>query len=138
MQDKFAALAQALRVELAGLPPALLQEEVQRQTIICLLYQAVRGMGLIPVPSWKPPRSTRDRIDLVGVVPGSHPPQVELAFAVSPLVELAQLKALEWVECPHKIVVTFSERADKVRQTTFFLGKEHTHLHLYADPEAER
>lgn len=138
MQDKFAALAQALRVELAGLPPALVQEEVQRQTIICLLYQAVRGMGLIPVPSWKPPRSTRDRIDLVGVAPDTHPPQVEVAFAVSPLVELAQVKALEWVECPHKIIVTFSERADKVRQTTLFLGKDHTHLYLYAEGGPEK
>lgn len=137
MQDKFAALAQALRVELAGLPGALVQEEVQRQTIICLLYQAVRGMGLIPVPGWKPPRSTRDRIDLVGVQPDTHPPVVEIAFAVSPLVELAQLKALEWVECPHKIVVTFSERADKVQQSTFFLGKDHTHLYLYADQSGQ-
>ena len=131
MSEKFSGLAQALRAALAGLPRALVQEEVQRQTIVCLLYQAVTGMGLIPVPGWRPPRSTRDRIDLVGVRPETHPPEIEIAFVVSPLVELAMLKALEWVECPHKVVVTFHERADKVRQSTFFLSKDHTHLYLY-------
>lgn len=133
MSDKFTGLSQALREALSDLPRALVQEEVQRQTIICLLYQAVRGMGLIPVPGWRPPRSTRDRIDLVGVLPHSDPPQIEVAFVVSPLVELALIKALEWVECPHKVIVTFSERADKVRQSTFFLGKDHTHLYLFDD-----
>ncbi|CAO0822731.1 hypothetical protein DFAR_3270007 [Desulfarculales bacterium] len=33
-------------------------------------------MGLVAVPAWTPPRSTRDRIDLVGVEPGSDPPRV--------------------------------------------------------------
>ena len=135
MSEKFPGLAQALRENLAGLPRALVQEEVQRQTIICLLYQAVRGMGLIPVPGWRPPRSTRDRIDLVGVHPHTDPPQIEVAFVVSPLVELALIKALEWVECPHKVLVTFHQRADKVRQSTFFLGQEHTHLYLYEGVE---
>ena len=133
MSEKFTGLAQALRQALDGLPRALVQEEVQRQTIICLLYQAVTGMGLIPVPGWRPPRSTRDRIDLVGVLPDTNPPRIEVAFAVSPLVELALLKSLEWVECPHKVIVTFHERADKVRQSTFFLGQDHTHLYLYDD-----
>ena len=87
-------------------------------------------MGLIPVPYWKPPRSTRDRIDLVGVQPDSDPPQVEVAFVVDPLVELPKVKALEWVECPQKIAVTFPEREDKVQQSTFFLSKEMSYLHL--------
>ncbi len=64
----------------------------------------------------------RDRLDLVGVVPGSHPPEVRVAFVVDPLVELAKIKALEWVECPDKVVVTFSRRTDKVKQSTFFLA----------------
>ncbi|MCA1989925.1 MAG: hypothetical protein LDL07_12395 [Desulfarculus sp.] len=131
MSDQFSGLSRALREALSELPRALVQEEVQRQTIICLLYQAVRGMGLIPVPGWRPPRSTRDSIDLVGVHPQSDPPQIEVAFAVSPLVELTLVKALEWVECPSKVIVTFSERADKVRQSTFFLGKDHIHLNLH-------
>jgi hypothetical protein len=56
---------------------------------------------------------------------------VKVAFAVDPLVELAKVKALEWVDCPDKIFVTFSERQDKVKQTTFFLSPGHRHLPLY-------
>ncbi len=131
MNDKLLALAQAMRDRLQEIPKALRQEEVSRQAIICLLARAVGEMGLIPVPAWKPPRSTRDRIDLVGVEPGTDPPRVVLAFAVQPLVELAQLRALEWVDCPDKVFVTFSERADKVKQSTFFLSPAYLHLNLY-------
>ncbi|MFH1033371.1 MAG: hypothetical protein V1806_02600 [Pseudomonadota bacterium] len=67
MNDKLQALAQEMRDALAEIPKPLRQEEVARQVIIGLLARAVTGMGLIAVPAWKPPRSTRDRIDLVGV-----------------------------------------------------------------------
>jgi len=131
MNDKLQALAQGLRDRLEEIPPALRQEEVSRQAIICLLSQAVAQMGLIPVPAWKPPRSTRDCIDLVGVKPLSNPPRVLVAFVVQPLVELAQVRALEWVDCPDKVCVTFSPRADKVKQSTFFLSPGYLHLNLY-------
>ncbi len=131
MQDKFQKLAESIRTELENIPQTMRQDEVARQVIILLLAEGLRQMGLVPVPAWKPPRSTRDRIDLVGVVPASDPPQVEVAFAVDPLVELPKLKALEWVECPHKIVVTYSQRQDKVQQSTFFLTPGLDHLNLY-------
>jgi hypothetical protein len=132
MEDRWKALALALREELDKVPPAMRQEEVTRATIVCLLGQALRGMGLIPVPSWKPPRSTRDRIDLVGVEEVGGLPVVKVAFAVDPLIELPKIKALEWVDCPDKFFFTFSERADKVKQSTFFLSAAHRHVSLYA------
>lgn len=132
MNDSLKAVAQAIREELAEIPRALRQDEVVRETIICLLSQAVRQMGFIPVLAWKPPRSTRDRIDLVAVHPQTDPPQVQMAFAVDNLVELPKVRALDWVDCPDKVFVTFSERQDKVKQSTFFLSAVHTHLNLYA------
>lgn len=131
MTSGFQELAAGLRQELENIPPALRQEEVTRQALIVALCAALRQMGLIPVPAWKPPRSTRERLDLVGVEPGADPPVVKVAFAVDPLVELPKLKGLEWVDCPEKVVVTFSDRADKVSQSTFFLAPGMTHLNLY-------
>ena len=131
MQEYLEQLAQAMRAELEAIPPQMLQEPVARQVIISLLYQAVKQMGLIPLPSWKPPRSTRDHIDLVGVEPGSDPPKIKAAFVVDPLVELPKVKALEWVFCDHKVVVTYSQRADKVSQSTFFLAPGLVHINLY-------
>lgn len=133
MSDNLQALAAALRQELAQIPATMRQEEVVRASLVCLLAQAVRGMGLFPVPAWKPPRSTRERIDLVAVDASGELPKVRIAFVVDPLVELPKVKSLEWVDCPEKIYVTFSERADKVKQTTFFLSAVHTHLDLHGD-----
>jgi hypothetical protein len=131
MNEQLKALAQVIREELAAIPPALKQDEVVRQTIIMMLAQAVKQMGLVPVPAWKPPRSTRDRLDLVGVKPGTHPPEIQVAFAVDALVDLPRVKAMDWVDCPDKVFVTFSERLDKIKPTTLFLGPAHTHLNLY-------
>jgi len=125
-------LARAIQQELAEIPAAMRQEEVQRQTIILLLAAALRQMGLTPVPAWKPPKSTRQHIDLVGVAPGSDPPRVEVALVVDPLVELPKVKSLEWVECPQKVVVTFSPRKDKVQQSSFFLTPDLEHLDIPA------
>jgi hypothetical protein len=131
MQEQLKQLAATLRAELERVPQTMRQDEVSRQVIILLLADALRQMGLLPVPAWKPPKSTRDRIDLVGVTPDSNPPQLQAAFAVDPVVELPKLKALEWVECPHKIVITFGPRADKVKQSTFFLTPGLEHINLY-------
>ncbi|MEW5912331.1 MAG: hypothetical protein AB1814_07235 [Thermodesulfobacteriota bacterium] len=131
MQEQFAGLAEAMRQEIEAIPRAMRQEAAVRAALVCLLYQAVKGMGLKPVASWKPPKSTRDSIDLVGVDDSGELPKVKVALAVDPLVELAKIKSLGWVECEHKIVVSFSERQDKVKQTTFFLTPELTHLNLY-------
>ncbi|RJX36582.1 MAG: hypothetical protein C4525_00515 [Desulfarculus sp.] len=131
MQDEFAGLAAAMRQEIEAIPKTMRQEAVIRAALVCLLYQAVKGMGLKPLASWKPPRSTRDSIDLVGVDDSGELPAVKVAFAVDPLVELPKLKSLGWVECEHKIVISFSQRADKVKQSAFFLTPALTHLNLY-------
>ncbi len=131
MNDKLQALAGAMRQHIETIPEVMVQDEVIRRGLVCFLAGAVRDMGLVPLMGWRPPRSTRDVIDLVGVDASGETPKVEIAFVVDALVELPRLKNLEWVDCPHKIVISFSKRADKVAQTSFFLGKEHTHLKLY-------
>ncbi len=132
MREKLGPLAQAMRRAVEAIPQAMRQEAVIRQNLVCLLFTAVSEMGLTPVAAWKPPKSTRDRIDLVGVDASQEVPRVEVAFVVDPVVELPKVRALEWVEAPHKIVVSFAERADKVEQSTFFLNSELTHLYIYA------
>ena len=131
MNEHFHKLSRAMREELEDIPRAMSQDEVSRRTLVCFLGNALRQMGLIPVPGWKPPKSTRDRVDLVGVKPGSNPPEIMVAVMVDPLVELAKVRALEWVECPDKLMVTFSPREDKVKQSTFFLTPELKHLNLF-------
>jgi len=131
MNEQLTQLAEAMRREIKGIPQTMRQEAVIRQALVCLVYQAVKQMGLIPLAGWKPPRSTREGLDLVGVDDSGELPRVRIAFVIDPLVELPRLKALEWVDCEDKIVVSFSERADKVQQSSFFLTKAHTHLKLY-------
>lgn len=131
MNEQLMQLAEAMRREIKAIPKTMRQETVIRQALVCLLYQAVKQMGLIPLAGWKPPRSTREGLDLVGVDNSGELPRVQIAFVVDPLVELPRLKALEWVDCEDKVVVSFSERADKVKQSTFFLAPAHTHLSLY-------
>lgn len=126
-------LAKSMRQAVEAIPLAMRQDEVIRQTLICLARQAVADTGLVAVAAWKPPKSTRDYIDLVGVDPSGEVPSVEVAFVVDSLVELPKVRALEWVEAPTKIVVSFAERADKVEQSTFFLNKDLTHLYIYAE-----
>lgn len=131
MNEELAKLAVTMRAEIENIPQTMHQEAAVRATLVCLLFQAVKQMGLVALPYWKPPRSTREGIDLVGVDDSGELPQVKMAFTVDPLVELAKIKAMEWVDCEHKIVVTFSQRADKVKQSTFFLMPGLTHLNLY-------
>lgn len=131
MDSKWKAVAGVLRQRLEDIPKELYQDEAARQTVVCLLFEAVSQMGLLPLPGWRPPRSTRDRIDLVGVDASASPPRVELAVVVDPLVELAKVRSLEWVDCPDKLVVTFSRRADKVAQSTFFLNPQLEHLDIF-------
>ncbi|MCB2226349.1 MAG: hypothetical protein KQH53_06685 [Desulfarculaceae bacterium] len=131
MISRFAKLAEAMRQELDAVPQTMRQDAVLRQALVCLLYQAVKEMGLVPLASWKPPRSTRESIDLVGVDPSGEVPKVMIAFAVDPLVDLPKVKSLGWVECEDKIVVTFSQRKDKVDQSAFFLTPALSHVNLY-------
>ena len=123
MKEQLTQLAEAMRREIKDIPQTMLQETVVRQALVCLLYQAVKEMGLIPLAGWKPPRSTREGIDLVGVDASGELPRVQIAFVIDPLVELPRLKALEWVDCEDKIVVSFSERTDKISSRPFSLPR---------------
>jgi hypothetical protein len=131
MNQQFKQLAEAMRREMEAIPQTMRQDAAVRQALVCLLYQAVKDMGLIPLPAWKPPLSTGESIDLVGVNASGELPEIKIAFAVDPLVELPKVKAMKWVECPDKVVVTFSQRKDKVEQSTFFLTPALEHINLY-------
>lgn len=131
MKEPFDELVDLLREEAERIPESMRQDTVVRQNLINVLFNVVASMDLVPVASWRPPRSTRDRIDLVGVDASGETPKVQVAFAVDPLVELPKIKSLQWVEAPHKIVISFSKREDKVKQSTFFLTPELTHLYIY-------
>ena len=131
MNSAFIDAIPLIRQDLESLHNAFRQEEVARQIIIFHLAKFLADTGLKAVPSWKPPRSTRDRVDLVGVNPESDPPEIKIACVVDPLVELPKLKAMEWVSCEEKIVVTFSPREDKVSQSTFFLSPDMKHINIF-------
>jgi len=122
---------QLLRKEIEALPRAMAQDEVIRNKIICLLARELEARGLIAVPAWKPPRSTRGRVDLVAVKPETDPPELAAAFGVEALVELEKVKAMEWVEAELKVVVTFSRNAEKVRASRFFLTEGLVHLDIF-------
>ena len=131
MHDAISESLAVIRQDMEKLHQAFQQDEVLRQTIVFRLAKILADMDLIAVPSWKPPRSTRDRIDLVGAVPGTDPPEIMIAFVVDPFVELPKIKAMEWVSCEEKVVVTFSPRREKVNQSTFFLSPDMDHINLF-------
>ena len=131
MNPAFINSIPAIRQDIESLHKAFQQDEVTRQIVILRMAKILAELGLKAVPSWKPPRSTRDRVDLVGVVPKTDPPEVKIAFAVDPLVELPKIKAMDWVSCDEKIVVTFSLRGDKVSQSRFFLAPGMEHINIF-------
>ena len=58
LNEHFEQLAGQLKQELEKVPRAMMQDEVARRVILSLLYDAIKRMDLIPVPDWKPPKST--------------------------------------------------------------------------------
>ena len=131
MNIAFQTLIQVIKERLEEIPTPLRQVDVERQVIIFCMAEALRQMELIPVSAWKPPLSTRQSLDLVGVQPGGEVPKIEMAILADPLVELPRVRSLEWVDCPTKIYITFSPRLDKIKPTLLFLGESHIHLNIY-------
>lgn len=121
-----------IRQKLESVPEALRQEESMRQIIANCFFNTVEQMGFLALPAWKPPRSTRESLDLVAVQADVTPPRIHMAMVADPVVELPRVRSLEWVDCEHKIYVTFSPRADKVKPTTLFLKDEYLHLDIFS------
>lgn len=111
--------------EIEAIPEDLRQTEVIRQTIICLVSDMIIGAGLRPLPRFLPPLSARDKIDLVAVDPGGN---FVGQVVVDPLVSLEKVKAMERLDCQPKFFITFSPRRDKVKESTFFLPGDVTHI----------
>ena len=95
MNAAFQALTQVVKDRLEEIPVPLRQVDVERQVIIFCMAEGLRQIGLIPVPAWKPPLSTRQSLDLVGVQPGGEVPKIEMAILADPLVELPRVRSLE-------------------------------------------
>ena len=123
-----------IKSKLEAVPETLRQDDSSRHIIINCFYNMLEEKGVMVLPAWKPPRSTRDRLDLVAVEPSTEDgiPRIKVAVVASPLVELPMVKSLEWVECENKIYVTFSQRTDKVKPTTLFLKEDHIHLDIFS------
>ncbi len=124
MLDPEQVIARA-KARLEAVPEDHRQTEVVRQTIICLVSDLVTQAGLRPLPCFLPPLSTRDRIDLVALNQGGD---FAGQVSVDPLVSLEKVKAMERLDCRPKYFITFSPRRDKVKQSTFFLPGDVTHI----------
>lgn len=114
-----------VRSQVSAIPQKQRQMAVVRQTIVCSVAEMLRDLGLTPLPGFKPPLSTRERIDLVGIDPGGG---FVCAFNIDPLVSLEKIKALDKIACEHKFFITFSHRSDKVNESKFFLPPDVTHI----------
>jgi hypothetical protein len=124
--EKVIALVKA---RLEAMPEDFRQAEVIRRTIICLVSDMFAQAGLLPLPGFLPPRSTRDRIDLVALdAAGEFAGQVSVDATVS----LEKVKAMDRLDCQPRYFITFSPRTDKVQQSTFFLPKEVIHIDVGA------
>jgi hypothetical protein len=124
MLDPEQVIARA-KARIEAVPEDHRQAEVVRQTIICLVSDLLIQAGLRPLPLFLPPRSTQDRIDLVALdAAGDFAGQV----SVDSLVSLEKVKAMDRLECRPKYFITFSPRTDKVKQSTFFLPGDVTHI----------
>ena len=133
MNQKMQQLRQIVREKLEEVPEKLSQPDSLRQIIIHVFYNAMQGMDLMVLPAWKPPRSTRESLDLAAFDLNSEIPSPIIALVADPLVELPRVRSLDWLECPHKIYVTYSTRTDKVKPTTLFLKPEHLHIDIFAE-----
>ena len=134
MNQHLAAIKSLIRLKLESVPDTMRQEDSSRRIITSIFYNAAEQMGLLPLPGWKPPRSTRESLDMVALQPELQEglPRIAWVMVSDPLVELPRVRALEWVECPYKIYVTFSPRIDKVKPTTLFLKQDYIHLDIFS------
>ena len=122
MNEHFAKLTQAMRRGAwTTSPRRMSQDEVSRRALICFLGNALRQMGLIPVPGWKPPKSTRDRVDSGGrEAPDTNPPEIMVADHGGCLGGACQGAGLGMGGMPGQNNGHLSPRADKVKQSPPF------------------
>lgn len=132
MLEQFEALLPQLRQKLESIPPTLAQDSSARQIITNAFYNLAEANRWLALPAWKPPKSSRENLDLVAFDLTGELPKAMLALVADPLVELPRVRALEWLECKYKIYVTYSPRADKVKPTTFFLQADNLHLNIFS------
>ncbi|MDR1398251.1 MAG: hypothetical protein LBJ14_11060 [Desulfarculales bacterium] len=118
--------------KLSAIPESLRQTASMRQIIVQVFYAVFQETGWLILPAWQPPRSDRQHLDAIGFTWGGDLPQAEVAMVADPLIELPRVRALEQIDCPWKVYVTFGSRPDKIRPTTLFLKPEHRHLNIFA------
>ena len=133
MMAQFNKLAEAMRREMRShslRPCVRMWPFVKPWCAFCI--RRSRKWAWCPCPPGSRPAPPGRASTWWGWTPRARCPRCKIAFAVDPLVELPKVKSLEWVECEDKIVVTFSQRKDKVDQSAFFLGTPAlSHINLY-------
>lgn len=122
-----------------AIPAGYQSDAVIKETIRCVLFEILKGQGLIPVPAFRNPRYPEGPVDIVGVTIGAENlPVIEMAFCSNPVIELEDVKKLDRVPCEKKMIVTFSRDKKKVDMTRFFLKPGIDHIHVHEEKEQKK
>jgi hypothetical protein len=112
---------------LKDLPAGFRSERAIGETIKCALFAWIREQGLIPVPSYRPPRRQEEPLPLVAL---DQERNVIYAFAIAPVITLGAMKTFKIVDAKEKYFITYSQMRKKVEESRFFLTPDVVHLHV--------
>ncbi len=115
---------------LKDLPSGFRSERTIEETIKCALFDWIKSQGLLPVPSYRPPRRQEEPLALVAL---DQERNILYAFAVAPVITLGAMKTFKIVEAKEKYFITYSQMAKKVEESRFFLTPDVIHLHVGRD-----
>lgn len=110
------------------MPPNLRQEAIIREAIKCTLFNLLMQNGLIPIPSYKPPKRPEEPISLIGINKEKH---IVCAIAIAPVVTLSGMKTLKAIDAKEKYFITFSSFKKKVEESAFFLEPGVVHIYVH-------
>jgi hypothetical protein len=113
---------------ISGIPKGHLSDAVIKETIRCVLYEFLKGQGLLPIPAFRNPRSPEGPVDIVGLK-DNH--EIDIAFCSNPAIELEDVKRLDRVPCEKKFVISFSQNRKKVELSAFYLKPGIEHISIF-------
>lgn len=109
------------------IPKPFRSERAVHRTLQCLLSKILRQLGLKTVADYMPPRIADRPVDIIAV---NERNEIIYAVCLDTLVTLAAVKSLSSFAALNKIIFTTGMLEKKVKESTFFLNKEITHIHL--------
>ena len=117
-----------IKKALTNLPPNLRQEAIIKEAIKCTLFNLLMQNGLIPIPSYKPPKRPEGPISLIGLNKENH---IVCAIAIAPVITLSDMKTLKAIDAKEKYFITFSSFKKKVEESAFFLEPGVVHIYVH-------